>query len=51
MTLQDIKLSRPSKEMIIFRRKIEEQIQQTRSLTEYNKLEKLAKAIDNKLKH
>lgn len=51
MTLADIKSSRPSKEMIIFRRELEKKIENCRSLTEYNKLEKLAKAIDNKLKY
>lgn len=51
MTLGDIKNSRPSKEMIVFRKKIEKKIEKCRSLTEFKKLEKLAKAIDNKIKH
>ena len=51
MTLADIKTARPSKEMIIFRREVEKKIENCRSLTEYNKLEELAKAIDKKLKH
>lgn len=49
MTLQDIKLSRPSKEMILFRREIEVKIQKCRSLSEYKELEKMAKVIDSKL--
>tara|TARA_S200002703_G_scaffold159808_2_gene174829 strand:+ start:48 stop:203 length:156 start_codon:yes stop_codon:yes gene_type:complete len=50
MTLQDIKLARPSKEMVLFRREIELKIQNCRSLSEYKELEEMAKVIDSKLK-
>lgn len=50
MTIQDIKISRASKEMILYRREIEKKIQECRSFSEYKKLEKIAKLIDIKLK-
>ncbi len=51
MTLQDITNSRPSTEMIRFRKQLETKIENCRNLTEYEKLEKLINAIDSKLKH
>lgn len=51
MTLKDIKSSRPSTEMVRFRKQLEVKIENCRSLSEYEKLEKLINAIDNKLKH
>lgn len=50
MTIQDIKISRASKEMILYRKEIEKKIQECRSFSEYKKLEKIAKLIDSKLK-
>ena len=51
MTIQDIKLARPSKELIIYRREVEVNIQKARSLKELEKWEKVAKLIDGKLKY
>lgn len=50
MTIQDIKLARPSKELILYRRVVETNIQNSRSLKDYEKWEKIAKLIDSKLK-
>ena len=51
MTLKDIKTGRPSKEMVFYRRELETKIESCRSLTEYEKLEKLIKEIDKKLNY
>jgi len=51
MTLQDIKSSRPSKEMIIFKKQLEKKQQNCRKLKEYEKIEKLIQAINKKLKY
>jgi len=51
MTIQDIKLAKPSKELIIYRRKVELKIENARTVKDFNKWETIAKLIDSKLKH
>jgi hypothetical protein len=50
MTLADIKAARPSKEMILFKQQLERKMEACRSLSEFEKLQKLINAIDKKLK-
>ena len=51
MTIQDIKLAQPSKELILYRRKVEINIQNARSNKDFDKWEAIAKLIDSKFKH
>lgn len=51
MTLKDIKLARPSKEMVVLRKEIEVKIKNCRSLSQYNELNEMAEIIDAKLKY
>lgn len=51
MTIQDIKLAKPSKEMIILKKQLEKKQLNCRKLKEYDKLEKLIQAINKKLKY
>ena len=48
MTKQDIKLSRPSKELILYRRQVELNIEKARTVKEFDKWEGIKRLIDSK---
>lgn len=50
MTIQDIKLSRATKDLILYRREVELNIEKARTVKDFDKWEKVAKLIDSKLK-
>lgn len=50
MTYQDLKLARPSKEMIVLRKELKYKLMKCTNLKEYEEIDKMIDLIDSKLK-